>query len=452
MIARLFWIFGVVMLSASTALAQFDSGSDGSDGALDCDALIAAYGCPVGCDPCEVEIDLALAAKDTCGAGGDEQCYWDSPSPVAGQGVYDRDQWDVVFKYTTIDIPAGVTITFGNHPSHAPVIWLASGDVTVSGTVNLDGEDGVSTDPGGPLTLAQPGPGGFAGGQAGSDPVGPRRSGGFGPGGAGRGTECGCGGGYASYGGGPFSCGSCLGGPAYGSEYVLPFIGGSGGSGASVGYVGEGGAGGGAILIAASGDITLAENGMVAACGGDGGAGGGGGGSGGAIRLIANGVSGQGQLRATHGIGAGPPPLNWRGGHGAHGRMRVEAFENTLEDLGSPAFTVGTPAPVFPDLPPALRITQIEAVSAPADPNGGIWTTDVAIDSWDPVTISIEATNIPEGTTVEVRVIPERSDIISVTSTALTDGDPPDGILTAEASVTFPVGHSEVQLRANWTP
>ncbi len=103
---------------AGPVAAQFNNVSDGSDGAF----------APVA----DVEIDLWLAADAS----------WDTPSLVAGQGVYDADRWAVVFKYTTIDIPAGVTVTLKNHPSNPPVVWLASGDVTIAGTINLDMGDG----------------------------------------------------------------------------------------------------------------------------------------------------------------------------------------------------------------------------------------------------------------------------------------------------------------------
>ena len=109
----------LVLLLPCTTFADFDSGSDGSDGAF--------------APKFDTVIDLSLAATAS----------WDTPSPVPGQGVYDPERWAVVFKYTTIDIPLGVTVSFTNHPSGAPVIWLASGDVTIAGEVNVNGEEGA---------------------------------------------------------------------------------------------------------------------------------------------------------------------------------------------------------------------------------------------------------------------------------------------------------------------
>ena len=75
-----------------------------------------------------------------------------------GAGVYDPNQWAVVFKYSSVIVDGVYTVTFKNHPSHAPVVWLVSGDVTLAGEVNLDGQPWVYAP-----ALAEPGPGGFRG-------------------------------------------------------------------------------------------------------------------------------------------------------------------------------------------------------------------------------------------------------------------------------------------------
>ena len=378
----------LVLLLPCTAFADFDSGSDGSDGAFN--------------PKFKTVIDLSLAATAS----------WDTPSPVPGQGVYDPEKWAVVFKYTTIDISVGVTVSFTNHPSGAPVIWLASGDVMIAGEVNVNGADGANSSQ--PSSYAIPGPGGFAGGARSiGSPI--PASGGFGPGG-----------------GNPGQCGAY----SYGTVRIVPLIGGSGGGGASFG----GGAGGGATLIASSTNIVISATGEIIANGGARGGSGAGGGSGGAIRLIADAVSGDGQLRAIGGSGCGS------------GRIRVDADVIDLSDLGNPAWTTDfTTFAVFPpDNEPILRITQIENEPIPADPTAGVPSTEVTIDTGNPVVVQIEAENVPSGTTVTVRVIPARGTPFSVTSTPLEVGE--GGVFTATASVTFPTGKSEVHLKANWTP
>ena len=100
--------------SVSSAFAQLIIPSDGSDGAFN----------PVA----NVEIDLSQAVTGT----------WSNPSPSSGNGIYDAEKWAIVFKYSSVNIPSGVTVTFKNHPSHAPVVWLVQGSVNIAGTVSVD--------------------------------------------------------------------------------------------------------------------------------------------------------------------------------------------------------------------------------------------------------------------------------------------------------------------------
>ncbi len=404
--------------------ARFYSGSDGSDGAFN----------PLT----DVEIDLALAAT----------APWDTPSPVPGQGVYDPDQWAVVYKFTTIDIPADVTVTFKQHPSGAPVVWLASGDVNIDGWVNLDGEDGAwYTEPPG---LAEPGPGGFAGGRRAAYEHGLKPTAGGGPGGPNLVASIfgARGGGYGTVGGGS------TGGGTYGNVSILPSIGGSGGTtgDTSSSQCGDNGAGGGAILIAATGEIVLNTNGGISACGGRPAGYMGGGGSGGGIRLLADTISGGGALRAYGGVCQGCP-ADARTANGGAGRIRIGAYDfSGLTDPGDPNWIAGPPGPIFPPSDaPTLRATLVDTVSVPADPEAGIMTADLEISSSSVVTVEIEATNIPAGTTVNVIVTPHNGPKGTYTSTPLVDIG--GGVLTATAEVSrFQAGRSEVYLRANWTP
>jgi hypothetical protein len=196
-----------------------------------------------------------------------------------GFGTYDSNQWAVVFKYTSVVISNGATVTFSNHPTHAPVIWLVSGNVTNNGTINLDGSFGNNSG----LALPEPGPGGFRGGDGfsfiGTSP-------GFGPGGG-------------NPGGDPPPAATYAG--TYGSQQIIPLIGGSGGAGVAA----TGGAGGGAMLIAATGTINLSAGSSIHATGGAGVGGQFGtqsaNGSGGGIRLVASQILGTGTILANGG-------------------------------------------------------------------------------------------------------------------------------------------------------
>jgi hypothetical protein len=123
---------------ASSARAQLAIPSDGSDGALN-----LTSGKNV--------IDLLHAFSGV----------WSNNNATnAGKGIYDPVKWAVVFKYSSVVIASNASVVFINDISRAPVVWLDSGDVTINGTVNLDGQNETWD----PYNLPEPGHGGFKGG------------------------------------------------------------------------------------------------------------------------------------------------------------------------------------------------------------------------------------------------------------------------------------------------
>jgi hypothetical protein len=412
-----------VILAAGPALGQFNSGSTGASGALDCGTNGTVVFDPAG--------------------------YNHATNPETG---------DILFNFTTITIGSGCTLrltadalgSLGNHP----VVWLASGGVQIAGTVDLSGAPGHHPDQ--PRVAAAPGPGGGAGGVGGTPSGLPPESGeGFGGGGAA--GDCGGGGGgyagdggicqaHAVYGGGN-------GGPPYGNEFISPLLGGSGGGGGAnsgCGGGGEGGgAGGGALLIASSGTINV--SGAINGNGGSGGACGcyadeGGGGSGGAIRLVASGITGSGVLQAN---GGSVPCSGWlSAGPGSGGRIRLEAFHQQFVGSISPAAAFSTPYVVFPtENAPTVRVTTVGGIAVPTPPTASFNPPDVTIDQGGPVTLAIEAHNIPPGTPVHLRITPQSGTSLSV------DSDPLTGTLassTANATVTVPAGFSRFYVQASW--
>ncbi len=409
MVPRWFLLSLVLLVAVSSpASADFSTGSTGADAAFN----------PTS----NVIVDLSQA-----GTG-------------PGKGIYDPVQWAVVFNFTTIHIPPGVVVTFKNHLSGAPVVWLAQGNVTVSGAVVLDGAYGGGYYNEGPF-FAEPGPGGFQGGRREIDPITSRACAGLGPGGGGS-TSTGYGGGgaYATA-GRPGT--SAAGGSPYGDEYILPLIGGSGGAGGyetpPFNYPFGGGAGGGAILIASPTSITL--DGQITANGGVGGGGPGGPGSGGAIRLRAPTVAGLGILRAFGGSGSADTTYGL-------GRIRVEASTLSVADVGIPQIVGSSvPNPIFPDAnAPSLSATLIDAVSIPNDPQAGIETIDAVVGDIGIVTLHISATNIPLGTLVDVILVPDGGNRIVWQSTPLAGT-----LASSAATATFPmdrIRRTEMILRA----
>lgn len=334
-----------------------------------------------------------------------------------------------IFNYTTVTIPTGVTISFLKNGQNTPVTILASGDVAVSGVININGSTGNNIIPG------TGGPGGFGGGQGGAANSAGKR--GEGPGGASGGSlyssTVGAGGG----GGGGFAAGGATGnspytsggagGSAYGNERILPAIGGSGGGGAGGNstYVGgAGGGGGGAIVMASSGTITI--TGSITANGGVGAgtsttssnSSGGGGGSGGSIRLVANTISGNGSITANAGSGG----TGWNGangGVGSAGRIRLEASNVLRTAATTPPMSLGYAYAVIPPDLPTLTISSIGGVQVPAVPGGAFGNPDVMLpfNTSNPITIVMTGTNIPTGQTVTVKASPSVGSTSSATAT-----------------------------------
>lgn len=372
--------------------------------------------------------------------------------PTSNQTVVVPDSG--VLNYTTVNIPVGVTITFVRNAKNRPLTILASGNVTIAGTITLDGKPANAT--GG---FGNGGPGGFDGGSGGypfdASLTGATGDGpGGGEGGTGSPTVSSPGGGAgASYAAGGNNGGASAtltpaeAGPRYGSAALVPLVGGSGGGGGGATTAragGGGGGGGGAILIASSGTISF--TGTINARGGSGGfgAGGGGGGSGGAIRLVANTITGAGSLQASGGSGSGSVTgtTTTRGGNGGDGFIRVEAYDYSAFNPGStPAFiSFALPHPVAAQGTPALRIASVAGVSAPAAPLGSLHgAPDVVVPSTlpNPVTVAIEATNIPVGTVATLTLTPAQGARTTAQSTALAGTD---AASAATASVNLPSG------------
>ncbi len=159
----------VTAMSMEAAKAALVIPSDGSDGAL----VITN----------NTVIDLSQAVTGN----------WDADNTAnAGKGIYDSNKWAVVFKYSSVTIQGGATVTFKNHITHAPVVWLVQSNVAVNGVVSLDGQGNQT-----PPYLAEPGPGGFRSG-AGYYASGADRSAGYGIGGGLAMTSSGYGGSYGS--------------------------------------------------------------------------------------------------------------------------------------------------------------------------------------------------------------------------------------------------------------
>jgi hypothetical protein len=409
-----------------------------------------------------------------------------------------------IFNYTTVTIPAGVTVKFQRNTTNTPIVILATGDVTIAGTIDISGTTAPGVGPAGgggtgdDGTPGLGGPGGFdggRGGRGGTDNPGPndnpnavnKAGGGLGPGGGNGGvtylfnapclnggptTLGGTGGGFSAAGGqspagtvtncaAGFSHTRIPGGAAYGSSPLLPLVGGSGGGGGSGGHSSfgaGGGGGGGAILIAASGTVSV--SGSLLANGGAGGGSSqaaspptfgaaGGGASGGAIRIVATTVTGEGTISANAGANGDVQPncCAFGAAAGAPGRIRIEAENLTRTAASSPTHSFASPGQVFVAGTPTLRISSVAGVNAPAAPTG---SADITLPATtpNPVTVVFTTSGVPVGNTVQLTVTPATGDKITVITPALTGST---ATATASTTVSLPLGPSVLSAQTTYT-
>ncbi len=355
---------------------------------------------------------------------------------------------DGVFNFTTVNIPAGVTVTFQKNITNTPVTILASGDVLIDGTIDVSGGDSPDIGSAGDGDLTDDGlagiggPGGYDGGLGGLGGeffVDRNGGAGLGPGGGEAGFEPGDGG-FALYAG------------VYGSPTLLPLIGGSGGGGGSGNILSGsgGGGGGGAILIASTTTLTISDTGLIKA---DGGASGiasgasvgleGGFGSGGGVRIVATTVAGNGSIRAGHATDS----------HDLPGRIRIEAEHLFRTAHTDPEFSFSpTPGNVFVAGLPTLSITTVAGVSAPTSPTGN---ADIVLPktTLNPVAVGFSTTGVPVGSTVALKITPARMPSSGVESTTVMSSalSGTEASATASASIDIPDGPSVLSATMTYT-
>ena len=398
-------LYVVAILSFSArANALLPIPSDGSDGAFN----------PTS----NVTIDLSQAVH-----GDGVTVKWDTPQTGGNlnqnRGIYDPLKWAIVFKYSSVNIPVGVTVKFTNHPTHAPVVWLISGNATISGSVDVSGRLGAA-DAISALSPTEPGPGGFRGG-----PKGPLGLGGsYGPGGADNYSS-------ATY----FR--------TYGNPQIIPLIGGSGTQASQTGLAAAP-SGGGAILIAVAGDLSIGgglatvkhinANGALLNVGTSfenrys---------SGGAIRIIASHVLGDGFIQA---IGGDTPT--------GDGRIRIETLGMSTSLRTAPETIAVAPAEPTPvifqaDTAPTARILSVNSVTPLADPTAPLSATaDIPIQNNDAVTVLIQTRNFPVNGIVKLRRTPKYGGY-AVSTAAFVSGTFSQA--TWQVSAAFAQGYTTLQ-------
>jgi hypothetical protein len=332
---KMTWIMVVVAVwTALPAFAVLNIPSDGSDGALTVTT--------------NTVIDLSQAVTGV----------WSNNNAAnAGKGIYDSNKWAVVFKYRSVNVSTGATVTFKNHRSRAPVVWLVQSNVMVgaNGGINLTGQKtGFLV-----ATNLDAGPGGFRSGSINGSALGP---------------------------GGAVNSNATF-KSTYGNLRLLPLIGGSGVSDLSGTSLA---AGGGAILIAAGNSVT--NNGTIQSVGLNGllnYA------SGGGIRIACDALMGNGAFNVQ-----------------PDGRLRVEANSVSGSLTFSPIVPVVAPGdtPAIWPLPtaPVCTIVSVGGTGISSDPTADFGNQpDAVVESQGPVDVILETRNFPTSGVVKVRVAPK---------------------------------------------
>jgi hypothetical protein len=357
-------VAGMVAGWSMASFAQFDSGSDGS------------YG------PINVTSNQNLLVPD-----------------------------DGIFHATTVVVNGGRSLTFTKNAANTPVYILATGDVTINGTVHVTGK--VS----GNQIGGEGGPGGFDGGarSVGGDPPGDGHGPGGGKGGLNAGNEVGSG----SF--GTVHPTGVHNGAVYGTALMMPMVGGSGGGGSDTT---AGGGGGGAITIASNTQITLvgsvfAHPGSVL---------GNGDGSSGAVRLVAPKVAGSGNIYVD--------------GVGGLGRVRVDLIDRSEYNINirsNPPHVIGSLMQVFPTTTPSLAI--IEAAGE-AIPEGSTTPVDIFLADGTPSTqnVVVQARDFTGLVPIRVMVTPDSGDSVAYDDTIDMGGGNPSSVTVAvQIPVNIPV-------------
>ena len=325
------------------------------------------------------------ANSDTWFWNGTDWAFWSGATQTFDMTSRASGVWN----FTSIDVPPGVTVAFKKNAANTPVRWLATRDVTIRGTVSVDGEYGAANLP--PGVVAQGGPGGFNGGDGAvrfdrsSSYAGTPGSG---PGGGAAATD------RVQQGGDGLH--NQPGG--YGNNFLQPLIGGSGGGGGGSSENtdgGNGGGGGGAVLIASSRDIIL--TGLIRANGGNrqhSGVTYGGRGAGGSILIRADRFSGPGTFQAFGGDAGND-----------NGRIRIEAYDRNFTGATRPGIVYSLPiAGQDFSLQGTLTVSRIAGQNVQQPPGASLISPDVIFTQAGPIEVTVIGQNIPNGTEIRLRV------------------------------------------------
>ncbi len=261
-----------------------------------------------------------------------------------------------VYNFTTINVAQGSTLRLSGSVFPLPLYFLATGAVTIAGTIDLSGQSTAVLGTAGELSSeligpSVPGAGGYGGGSAGY--AGNVALPGLGPAGGG--------------------AGGCQGGGFTGNQYLVPLVGGSGGEAPPPAW--------GSwrrSFIDRQFDIHNRGGRTMTAAGGAGYITGigypyPGPGAGGGIRLVAPTIAGNGTITSAAGA--------TECGGNTSGIVRLETYNYSFTGTTGGTLYLATPFNLFipaATAQPSIMVTSIGGIAVPASPTGSFTVPDVA--------------------------------------------------------------------------
>jgi len=456
---------GVLVVSSVTrAEAQFNSGSSGIHGVF---PPVPQGGNPTT-DGHWIIWNIRTGTVRYCSAytlgTGSDQCDSGSTVNLTAQieGTTGGGPATGIYQFQSFTVPAigdGRELVVVGHSPNTPLAILSQGDINIGVGANgccftfirlngFIGKNPGGSSPGFSVAGGKGGPGGFDGGASGNGGSTPSDgNAGFGPAGGAAG--------HVTATLSDFYAGSASAGPL--NPSLTPISGGSGGGGGAgvsagslgcesntVGFGGgSGGGGGGALLLAASGRVTFNIADIVAT-GGNGGQNAnsgpcrlyGGGGAGGSVRIVAQEFTGTNNSIIHVGGGLRPDGAARASG----GFVRIETASNTFAgsiDSAAGGSFISFPTAPVPVNQPLLQITSLNNITVPVSPattlTAALTSPDITFtQAVSQVTVGISASNVPDGTSINIKVVPAAGSF-TTSSATLNSG-------TAQATVTLPPG------------
>ena len=405
------------------------------------------------CLPAAAQLAFDSGSIGGTGAPGDNGALLlDTPGVVQlDRAQLGQDDGDNVFHFTTIHIAEGVTLRLrADQIGPAPVVFLATGAVTIDGVIDLTGEDGLSNSADA-IIPTPAGAGGFPGGVYYPVSNSTLRNG-FGPGGG---------------------VSQSKPGKSTANSYLLPLIGGSGGVGDYNAQC-SGGGGGGAILIASTTSIDFGSNGSIDVTGGRYSCSNTGSGGSGSVRLLAPTIESPpgnpGTIEARYPSATSAPST---------GVVRIETTsgQHGLDVEDGSRVTIGrlSPSTVFmPTTPsPVIWVATIDGVEPSAPEFAADYLQpDAQLDTLTTSQVLVRLSSLPDDATTTTNIsLYHDIELTSVSpatfeamgsnpcgrSQADTDANlpplPAGAVDVREAciDVTFPYGYSSLTIFVDWT-